>query len=573
MDDSLLLLAALLMLAGGAALTGEFAYGLFFMAFAVSGTVALCLTQLRRDVEAVGGEEAARAHGSLNPGLVSALAGLSVAVLVGSAMVFVFFPRVSTGMLLRASQPQVGGGADRIELGGVGVIKDNPTPAMRVHFPNGKPPGELYWRTTTFRRWEGKGWSRGEPKRIPVPGMGGVYQLRSGLRDAATVEAEIELLHREPWLPSPGDPVEVRFPRRPRTPAPSLFLGEDGALDVAGEAVSRYTVKARRRPSVQDLPASAEPQPTGASLEPYLEVPADLDPRIRALSERFSGQPTPVAAIDAVMEHLGREYRYTTVLPGDTPDPLAHFLFERREGHCEYFATALTLLLRLQGIPARVATGYYGASLVDAGDYYLVREGDAHAWTEAWLPGAGWVLFDATPADDRAGISEGLIASAVELLDLVRYWWSTNVLDFDSATQRDLARGVADALAAQQGAGRSLTPIARFGVLVVVLALASWLAFQMRGRYREIAGAKARLSAQEREALGLLRAVKKKLAHAGVRLPPGASGADWAEAGAAAFPEKAQTIHRALAAYEATRFGGKGLYRGEARELHRSLRG
>lgn len=558
-DDSLLLLAAVLMLAGGAALTGELIYGLLFVAFAISGTVALCLTQLRREAEAIGGGGNGQI-GRVSPALVSALGALSLTVLIGSSMVFVLFPRVSAGMLQRAAQPQVGGGSDRIELGGVGLLKDNPIPAMRVRFPNGRPPGELYWRTFTFQKWDGKGWSRGSPRQHPVAGAGGLFTLARPM--GSTIEAELELLREEALLPTPGEPLALRIPRRPRTPFPTVLQGEDGSVQVAGGGEPRYTIVAG--PSREQAELSAE------QLEPYLEIPDGLDPRISELSKDFDGEGEPLATAAKMIERFGRDYRYSMELPGDSEDPLADFLFSRREGHCEYFASALTLLLRLQGIPARVATGYYGASFVEGGGYYLVREGDAHAWTEAWVEGSGWVRLDATPAADRPGITGGVMAGILEFIDLARYWWGRNVLDFDSASQRSLVSGVGQALTARSGAGQSLTPIVRLAVVAILLAIAAWLGWKLR---RQLGGRRGgRDPAAQREAVALYRALKRELAKEGVRLPPSATAAEWVEAAARVVPERADAFQGAVEAYEQARFGARGSPASKLRSLRRALR-
>ncbi|AKU90107.1 transglutaminaseTgpA domain-containing protein [Vulgatibacter incomptus] len=568
-DDALLLLAALLMLAGGAALTGELSYGLFFAAFSIAGTVALCLTLLRREVEAVDGAGASRRRGTVSGALIGALGALSLAVLGGSALVFVLFPRVSAGLVRHgAGHARVGGGADRIELGGVGVLKDDPTPAMRVRFPEGAPAGEVYWRTTTFQRWDGRGWSRGGSSRQPVAGGGGLYLLGQARR--ASVQAEVELLASEPGLPTPGEPLEVRFPTDPRRPAPLLLEGVDGTLEVAGGMESRYTIRA----ALPGGRAAGRSRAIGArderELAAYLEVPSALDPRIVALAGSFDeGDPRELA--DSIVSRLGEELRYTRELPGETRDPLANFLFERKQGHCEYFASALAILLRLKGVPARVATGYYGASRVDGSDYWIVRQGDAHAWTEAWIADAGWVRFDATPATDRSGTADGVVARLWELVDRLRYRWGSWVLDFDRGSQRELAESVAEALAARQGAGRSLTPAARFGVVALCLGLAAWLLFRFRQRMRE-PGVEIP-SAHHREALRLVRAVKRELGRHGVRLHPSASGAEWVDAAARDFPEKHGAVEAAVAAYEAARFGNRALTRADATRLRRALRG
>src|SRR6202008_3744488 len=110
--------------------------------------------------------------------------------------------------------------------------------------------------------------------------------------------------------------------------------------------------------------------------------------------------------------------------------PLEDFLFVQRRGHCEYFATALAILLRTQGIPTRVVNGFFGGEWNEFGGYYAVRQGDAHAWVEGYFPEAGWVMFDPTPT---APLSRGGIFGFFDrLYDAARIRWFTYVIDYDT---------------------------------------------------------------------------------------------------------------------------------------------
>ena len=179
---------------------------LAFAAFAVTATVALCLSHLRRETEEVEGPSASKRRGTVSGQLVGALSVLSITVLVGSAAVFVTFPRVSAGMMRRAMDNRVGGDTDRIRLGGVGVLKDDPTPVLRVRYPEGTPSGELYWRTMIFETWNGRGWTRPAGNRTPLqPAPDGVYRL--GPIDPGAIVADVEVIGADTRLASPGDPV------------------------------------------------------------------------------------------------------------------------------------------------------------------------------------------------------------------------------------------------------------------------------------------------------------------------------------------------------------------------------
>src|SRR5207247_558777 len=102
-------------------------------------------------------------------------------------------------------------------------------------------------------------------------------------------------------------------------------------------------------------------------------------------------------------DYLAREYRYSlTQARSARTDPLEDFLFVRRSGNCEYFATALTVMLRTVGVPARVVNGFQRGEWNPYGEYFAVRLSDAHSWVEAWIDGTGWITFDASPRVEAA---------------------------------------------------------------------------------------------------------------------------------------------------------------------------
>ncbi|HXY40268.1 MAG TPA: transglutaminase-like domain-containing protein, partial [Vicinamibacteria bacterium] len=159
-----------------------------------------------------------------------------------------------------------------------------------------------------------------------------------------------------------------------------------------------------------------------AGREAALQVPAGLDPRVRALAARLVPQDTaPAERVARVVAHLRGGYAYT-LAPGrfrPEADPVAQFLFEKKQGYCEYFATAAVLLLRLTGVPARFVKGLRVSRRDDYGDgLFVLRESDAHAWVEAWLPGRGWVEVDPTPPALAGGDtrSPGTAEKAIERL-------------------------------------------------------------------------------------------------------------------------------------------------------------
>ena len=133
----------------------------------------------------------------------------------------------------------------------------------------------------------------------------------------------------------------------------------------------------------------------------YLQLPR-LDPRVKRLADEITaGSQNEYDKAANIQRHLMSHYAYTLDLSGTHgEDPLADFLFVRRAGHCEYFASAMTVLLRAEGIPARYVTGFSPGEYNDVGGDYIIRESDAHAWVEVYFPGYGWITFDPTPPGD-----------------------------------------------------------------------------------------------------------------------------------------------------------------------------
>lgn len=138
-------------------------------------------------------------------------------------------------------------------------------------------------------------------------------------------------------------------------------------------------------------------------------------------------------------DYLRAHYAYTTELPRHmTADPVADFLFHRRKGHCEYSASALAVMLRSIGIPARVATGFQSGVYNPFSGWYLVRASDAHSWVEAWLPAKGWTTLDPTPPDpNQSGAS---LSTRLQLyFDAMQVFWQDWVLSYDLERQLNLA--------------------------------------------------------------------------------------------------------------------------------------
>jgi hypothetical protein len=167
----------------------------------------------------------------------------------------------------------------------------------------------------------------------------------------------------------------------------------------------------------------------------FLQLPK-LDPRIAALAEQVSGAIADKREKARAMERfLKRSYGYSLEgLPAGVGDPLARFLFETRNGNCEFFATALALMLRSVDVPTRIVNGYFGGEWNPYGEYYLVRQSHAHSWVEAHFPGAGWVTLDPTPSNPIRARTP-LLLSLSQFLDFLRIRWYRHVVHFTLGDQ------------------------------------------------------------------------------------------------------------------------------------------
>lgn len=142
--------------------------------------------------------------------------------------------------------------------------------------------------------------------------------------------------------------------------------------------------------------------------ERSLELPANFDPRVFAIARQLAaGADGTREKMEALRKYLNRNHAYSLTIEPGPGDPVANFILQKRDGHCQYFASSSVLLLRCMGVPARYITGYYAHESPDP-NMTLVRQRDAHAWAEVWIDGEGWETFDATPSGGMPGQSGGL---------------------------------------------------------------------------------------------------------------------------------------------------------------------
>jgi transglutaminase-like putative cysteine protease len=451
-------------------------------------------------------------------------------------LVFLFFPRLGSplwGTPTDLATARTGLG-DRMTPGALQELLTDDTPAFRVSFAAAAPPrSELYWRGPVLWFFDGSTWSR------PEFFGSAPNEDRSELQAIGpTVEYEVTL--------EPNDRRWLLALDMPLATPDDTVRGADMSL------VHRTPVDRLLRYRLRSAPRYR----LGSKLDPLhrrfaLQLPEGFDPRARELAAQWRRElGDEVAIIRAALNLFHDHFVYSLNAPLLGRDSVDDFLFETRRGFCEHFASAFTFLMRAAGIPARVVTGYQGGSYNGVGQYWVVRQSDAHAWAEVWLTGRGWVRVDPTAAVSPQRVEFGARAAAGEgarwyqagwlqdlrnRLDFVNRFWNDAILQFDAIRQQNLLVP----LGIDRAESRELiVALALLSGLLLSIAL-GWVLRTPHSSTDPLDAAYARLCA--------------KLARAGVIRDPAEGPYHLAARLATRWPER-RDLQRLLAAYVRLRY-------------------
>lgn len=363
------------------------------------------------------------------------LAACVVFSIVLAVPLFAMLPRVSSPYLSGGVGPgggpqvQTTGFSDEVTLDSIGRIRQSREVAMRVDYQRGGSPREadVRFKAATFDRYDGRAWSR-TPGRRELIERGAQIQLSEERPDSWADVFLYPVTGKS--LPLPTSTRVLKVDRR------GVEIGAGGAiyLMVPANSTLRYSVGLGPRPTSVALPPDpAEPSPATLDL-------TGVTPEIAALADQVAGEGDDEERARRLEEHLSETYHYTLDFVGrGSGAPLDDFLFRYKSGHCEYFASALVLLLRAEGIHARLATGFLGADYNPIEGLWVVRQSNAHAWVEAYVPGEGWIELDPTPPAGRpTGGSASVWNLATQAWDTLVFRWDRYVLTYGLNDQVDL---------------------------------------------------------------------------------------------------------------------------------------
>lgn len=578
---------AFLHLIAATVLSSSLGYALVFVGFVIATPWMLALSHLRREIEG-NYPESEVAGGEIRTAIARVLASKRVVgsgFLVGTALlslplfamtlaIFFMVPRVGQGFLSfdRSQGDKVAGFGNQVELGGFGVIRDDPSVVLRVtplpSIDKKAPRVALRLRGTSFDHYDGRRWTRSPGEQRPFPRFrDGSFILRR-----ATVPADQRyriLLEElaEPVVFIPEGTVALRVdPRIVRAETVQRRLDYASGLDVRyrpdddlGLMYEAFVSHDRDEHAI--VPLSTE------SRDVYLQLPEGHE-QVAALARQLTaGVADPLQMASRLRAFLrSSEFTYSLEMPHVEKDeyPLEVFLLRARRGHCEYFSTAMAVMLRMLGVPARNVTGFVGGHYNAYGDYYALRQGDAHSWVEVFVDGRGWLTFDPTPSARAAvGRGQSLWADAHAIMDALRTRWMTSVVGYDLRTQLRFMRRLAS-WAARRGSrepepdaatepDRALVAMAKRGLAWFVVVSAITVVFVLWFRRR---GPRDGIPPEQADVVRLYRDLERALVQRGKARPPAATPLEHAESLAEQrFPQAAEVMD-VTEGYVLARYGG-----------------
>jgi hypothetical protein len=572
------LLAALELIAAAILSTslGFFAFLAMFVLFAIasfaSGEVRVS-TQKDRNIVRGGLKAFPRRLGVLSIFLFTG-------ILAMTSVLFFVLPRTARAALERfvPQRYHLPGFANEVTLGQIGEIKQSSAPVMHIRKDLGEGLMDVRWRGTALTRFDGKKWfnlpgsvTERNVEMIVPPDTHNVpfkipYDPDRGRRLVYNVQLS-EIASDTLFYAGTVQSISINAPR--------LRFSRGGTLRVSGVPANglRYIAVSYLEETVTPR-VPPEPLPP-IERDELLFLPADLDDRIPALAREISaGAATDYTKSREIEKYLRRNYGYTLqLLSQSVADPMANFLFVRKKGHCEYFASAMAVMLRTVGVPSRVVTGFTSGVYNPLTGWQVVRASDAHSWVEAWVRGRGWTTFDPTPPDP--GATQSMFLTRVSLFfDAADQFWQDWIMSYDRERQIVLASRVQQSGrgAKQQWTDRAISWLAAAGrssaqwsvgyapaaAVIIFLAIVSVLVgpaaagwFRRAMRLRRL----KRGEGQASDATLLYQRMLRLLERRGIQKPPWLTPTEFARVMPA--NEISPLVDDLTSAYVEFRFGGK----------------
>jgi protein-glutamine gamma-glutamyltransferase len=370
-----------------------------------------------------------------------------VLIFILALPLFLVAPRAGAALISRGGTGLTNyiGFSENVRLGEIGDLKQNNQVVMhvRIEEPDSAPVPELRWRGLALDEFTGRAWRKSSAARHPVQ-----ITLDHGFFRVGTTDARKGLITQTVFLEALSSNVLFAAPRALAIQSellPFVRVDSEGSIQSRphdDERILYTAISDTNEPDPETLRRDVQPYST--SDQRYQDVPRTLDPRVAAyaratiLKARASNRYDEAKAIES---ELRTNYGYSLQMRATGADPLSDFLFNVRAGHCEYFSTAMAVMLRTQGVSTRVVNGFLPGEYNEAAGAFTVRQSDAHSWVEVHFPETNsWVTFDPTPAAGRTEPqSTGVVAQLGKYAEALELIWFQYVVGYDKQEQRSLA--------------------------------------------------------------------------------------------------------------------------------------
>ncbi len=453
---------SLMAILASAALTTEAWYAVVVFAYLLTAVWTLLLYHLTKETEEAGSAtprrigvaESLRAGGRITPRFFWTTNAIAMGAFCLTLAIFFAIPRIGAGFFHkgRTDGLKTSGFSERVDLGVFGSTKQDTTIVMRVELADRSRPAtdRLYLRGVAYDRYDGRSWSNSfTHRRILHENTPGTFHVLSSRGRSPKHGSQKEGLQQNILL-EPLD-AAVLF----TVPFPDFITFTTGEfLTVQGDVMGalylpsppptrvEYTVVSRdNRLTDEDQAARSFVYPDFIRTH-FLQLPP-IGSQVTELAAHVTEQAeTPYKKMIAIKRHLLEQYRYSLDVGSPlSAKPLEDFLFRRKTGYCEHYATAMVVLLRAVGIPARLVTGFLATEWNDFGNYYTVRQKDAHAWVEVFFPQSGWITVDPTPTIGESA-PDPWWHTIVTLMDSVRRRWDRLIVQYSASDQLAVVQGI-----------------------------------------------------------------------------------------------------------------------------------
>jgi transglutaminase-like putative cysteine protease len=508
---------------------------------------------------------------------------LFVLIFILALPLFLLAPRTGAAMLSRSGTALTNfiGFSENVTLGAIGSLKRDSAIVMHVRLDDASSGREFRWRGVALDEFTGYGWRKSPEARRPVE-----LKNERGFFQLGTTESLHRLTTQTIFLEPLESPAHFAAPRPVAIQGDFSLVRMDaeGSVQARRREFERVVYKALSDTTTPDVALlRSDTTPYSAAFRRYLQLPPSLDPRVEARANAMIANAHARNRYDearAIESQLQSDYGYSLDMKAGGPDPLADFLFNVRVGHCEYFSTAMAVMLRTRGIATRVVNGFLPGEYNEAAGAYTVRQSDAHSWVEVYFPETNsWVTFDPTPAAGRSEpIRSGVVGQLEKYAEALELMWFQYVLGYDQQEQRTLATWLQSQLVSSRYfVSHVFTRIVRIlptdlrGIAPVGITVAAAFALVMFARRMKRLGWRRALRRSDRERnfdesmVVFYQRLTSLLAQRGIRRDVDLTPLEFA--GSLDVPE-ALTITRA---YNRVRFGRQRLSAKEIGEIERAL--